>query len=149
MTYLRPTFWVLVEAGCLPYHQALELFLCSYFVLASGPGICHGPFSFQFPSFSTSCRGCPLSSLLLCARVLNHFRCVQLFVTPWTVAHPPGSSVLGISQARILEWVALLPKISILLPFIVKVFLFIKTKTAGKSRTRHWELQISRYISRF
>ena len=29
----------------------------------------------------------------------------QLFVTPWTVA-PPGSSVHGIFQARILEWLA-------------------------------------------
>ena len=28
---------------------------------------------------------------------------VQLFVTPWTVA-PPGSSIHGISQAGILEW---------------------------------------------
>ena len=32
--------------------------------------------------------------------------CVQLFATPWTVA-PPGSSVRGIFQARILEWVAI------------------------------------------
>ena len=28
--------------------------------------------------------------------------------TPWTVCSPPASSVHGISQARILEWVALL-----------------------------------------
>ena len=32
--------------------------------------------------------------------------CVQLFVTPWTVA-PTGSSVRRIFQARILEWVAI------------------------------------------
>ena len=31
--------------------------------------------------------------------------CVQLFATPWTVA-PPGYSVHGVFQARILEWVA-------------------------------------------
>ena len=31
---------------------------------------------------------------------------VRLFVTPWTVAFP-GSSVHGISQARILEWVVI------------------------------------------
>ena len=31
---------------------------------------------------------------------------VQLFVTPWTERSPPGSSVHGILQARILEWVA-------------------------------------------
>jgi len=29
------------------------------------------------------------------------------FTTPWTVCSPPSSSVLGISQARILEWVAI------------------------------------------
>ena len=36
------------------------------------------------------------------AQLLSH---VQLFVTPWTV--PPNSSVHGIFQARILEWVAI------------------------------------------
>ncbi|KAB0341740.1 hypothetical protein FD754_018666 [Muntiacus muntjak] len=35
----------------------------------------------------------------------NIFR-VQLFATPWTVAHP-GSSVRGLLQAKILEWVAM------------------------------------------
>ena len=33
---------------------------------------------------------------------------VWLFATPWTVASQPGSSVHGILQARILEWVAIL-----------------------------------------
>ena len=37
------------------------------------------------------------------AQSLSH---VPLFVTPWTVA-PPGSSVHGIAQARILEWGAI------------------------------------------
>ena len=32
--------------------------------------------------------------------------CIQLFVTPWTVG-TPGSSVHGILQARISEWVAI------------------------------------------
>ena len=32
---------------------------------------------------------------------------VRLFATPWTVAYLPGSSVHGIFQARILEWVAI------------------------------------------
>ena len=36
--------------------------------------------------------------------VLSHFSPIQLFVTLWT--GPPGSSVHGILQARILEWVA-------------------------------------------
>ena len=36
----------------------------------------------------------------------THIFYVWLFVTPWIVAHP-GSSVHGISQARILEWFAI------------------------------------------
>ena len=32
---------------------------------------------------------------------------VRLFATSWTVCSPPGSSVHGILQARILEWVAI------------------------------------------
>ena len=39
--------------------------------------------------------------------VLSHFSHVWLFATPWTVCKPPGSSVHGILQARILEWVAM------------------------------------------
>ena len=41
---------------------------------------------------------------IICAQSLS---CVQLSVNPWTVA-PPGSSVHGISQARILDWVAII-----------------------------------------
>ena len=39
--------------------------------------------------------------------MLSH---VRLFATPWAVAHqapPPGSSIHGILQTRILEWVAI------------------------------------------
>ena len=32
---------------------------------------------------------------------------VRLSVTPWTVAHPPGSSVHGVLQAITLEWAAI------------------------------------------
>ena len=38
--------------------------------------------------------------------MLSRFSRVQLFATLWTVS-PPGSSVLGILQARALEWVAM------------------------------------------
>ena len=31
----------------------------------------------------------------------------SIFVTPWTVCSPPGSSVYGMLQARILEWAAI------------------------------------------
>ena len=46
----------------------------------------------------------PPNLIYVCS--LSH---VQLFMTPWTVARqaPPGSSVHGIFQARILEWVAI------------------------------------------
>ena len=40
------------------------------------------------------------------ACVLSHFSCIQLCATLWTVCSPPGFSVHGISQARILEWVS-------------------------------------------
>ena len=49
----------------------------------------------------------PVLSKSLRAHVLSHFSCVQLYATLWTVA-PPGSSVHGISQGKILEWVAML-----------------------------------------
>ena len=39
-----------------------------------------------------------------CAQLLSH---VHLFATPWTIACPPGSSIHGIFQARILEWVTI------------------------------------------
>ena len=38
--------------------------------------------------------------------VLSHVNHVQLFVTPMGCS-PPGSSIHGISQARILKWVAI------------------------------------------
>ena len=38
--------------------------------------------------------------------VVSHFNHVQLLVTIWTVYSLPGSSVHGILQSRILEWVA-------------------------------------------
>ena len=40
---------------------------------------------------------------LLCAQTLSH---VRLSATPWKVSQP-GSSVHGIAQAKILEWVAI------------------------------------------
>ena len=36
-----------------------------------------------------------------------HDTYMQLFATPWAVSSPPGSSVHGIPQARILEWVSI------------------------------------------
>ena len=43
---------------------------------------------------------------LLVLRVLSFFSRVRFFVTLWNCG-PPGSSVHGILQARILEWVAI------------------------------------------
>ena len=42
----------------------------------------------------------------VCARALNRFSCVRLFVTLWTVACQAPMS-MGILQVRILEWVAM------------------------------------------
>ena len=39
--------------------------------------------------------------------VLSHSSHVCLFQTPWAGCSPPGSSLHGILQARILEWVAI------------------------------------------
>ena len=39
--------------------------------------------------------------------VLNRFSRGRLFVTPWN-SSPPGSSIHGILQARLLEWIAML-----------------------------------------
>ena len=38
--------------------------------------------------------------------VLSHFNCIRLFATPQTVAHQASLS-MGISQSRIVEWVAM------------------------------------------
>ena len=38
--------------------------------------------------------------------VLSGFSHIRLFATPWTVG-TPGSSVHGILQARVLDWVAM------------------------------------------
>ena len=46
--------------------------------------------------------------IVLCVCVLRNISCVQLFATIWTLYSPPGSSVHGIFQARILELVAML-----------------------------------------
>ena len=40
------------------------------------------------------------------ACILSHFSCVWFFVTLW-ICSPPGSSVHGILQARILQWIAI------------------------------------------
>ena len=40
------------------------------------------------------------------ACVLSRFSCVQLFATPWTVAHQ-APLFMGILQARTLKWVAI------------------------------------------
>ena len=47
-----------------------------------------------------------LCGMFVCRAVLSCFSHVQIFVTPWTVAHQAPLST-GILQARILEWVAM------------------------------------------
>ena len=48
-----------------------------------------------------------ISVCIYVAVFLQLLRCIKLFATPRTAAHPPGSSVHGISHARILEWDAI------------------------------------------
>ena len=48
-----------------------------------------------------------LSRFWVCACVLSHFSCVQLSLCDPMDCSPPGSSVHGILQARLLEWVAM------------------------------------------
>ena len=72
--------------------------------------------------------------------------CLTL-VTPWTIAHPPDSSVHGISQVRILDWVAnflhqLLRWISL------KLLLFSSAKTLSRAWDKpHWEKIFAKDIS--
>jgi len=61
------------------------------------------PFSCVSPMYTG---GISESESVSCSVVLVDQLCLTL-VIPWTVAHPPGSSVHGILQARILEWVAM------------------------------------------
>ena len=63
------------------------------------------------------------------ACVLSRFSRVQLFGTLWTVCRPLGSSVHGILQARIVEWIAM-------------------SFSRGSSRPRD-QTQVSRTIGRF
>ena len=58
---------------------------------------------FDVPGFG--CCSPAVKSLHVC--VLSHSSCVRFFATPWTVSSLPGSSIHGIIQARILEWVAI------------------------------------------
>ena len=48
---------------------------------------------------------CVCTRMYVCARMLNH-SVISYFVTPMDCS-PPGSSVHGIFQVRILEWVAM------------------------------------------
>ena len=75
------------------------------------------------PAFIWQLLGCQEATVVaVCVGVLNCFSCVQLFATPWRGGYSlPGSSVHGILQARILEWV---------------VIPFPKRSSRFKSRTR-------------
>ena len=61
------------------------------------------PFSLRHVSVYV-CGVCVCVCVCVCARALIR---VRFFATPWTVAHQARSSVHGISQARILQWVAI------------------------------------------
>ena len=69
---------------------------------------------------------------------------VRPFVTPWTVALP-GSSVRGIAQARILEWVA----ISSSRDVCVYVYMYIHTDTHTHTHTHTYVYIFFRYVFPF
>ena len=110
--HLHPLCYVKPSVGRGLGEQFLSLLLRShalhfFFFLPSPPPFPTSPFpSSALPSFLSQF-GKFLKikeSLHVHTRLLSH---VWLFVTPWTVCHPPGSSVHGILQARILEWVTI------------------------------------------
>ena len=104
------TTWQAKQTESLPYPRKLTLFL----IISRAAPIQISPtvlsvsfiaFAFLSPVSNQGLHvafGCH-SSLLMLAQSLS---CVQLFVTPWPWS-PPGSSVHGIFQARILEWAAI------------------------------------------
>ena len=59
--------------------------------------------------------------ILLCF-LFSRFSCVRLFATPLDFS-PPGSSLHGISQARILEWVAMSFSSPMLQDFIKYIYI--------------------------
>ena len=71
------------------------------------------------------------------------------FATPWTVCSLPGSSVHGISQARILEWFAISFSRDFLDPGIEPIFpslasRFFTSEPLGKPSFESLEMEILR-----
>ena len=79
----------------------------AHWLLQLFPGCPLKEFCCLFPQIVVLCfLNTKIMSGFFCVCVLSRMSCVQLFATLWTVAHLWGSSVLGILQANILEWVA-------------------------------------------
>ena len=84
-----------------------------------------------------------LGVLSLHARMLSHFSCVWLCDS--TDCSPPGSSVHGTLQARILEWVAMPSSRDLPDPGVEPVALMSSALTGGFFSTT-WEAHLSLYI---
>ena len=81
------------------------IYLFNLFLVALG--LCHGEGFFLIAANRVRGLLIAVASLVVKKeRKVKLLSRVQLFATPWTVALP-GSSVRGIFQARILEWVAI------------------------------------------
>ena len=79
----------------------------AHWLLHLFPGCPLKEFCCLFPQIVVLCvLNTKIMSGFFCECVLSRMSCVQLFATLWTAAHLWGSSVLGILQANILEWVA-------------------------------------------
>ena len=83
---------------------------CKFFLSQWSRGLerlCQSPFPFQtFQTTALHMREKGKEKLKKCACMLSFFYLVLLFMTPMDCS-PPGSSVHGILQARIMEWVAI------------------------------------------
>ena len=82
--------------------SSLEVFLLALADSLSGTGASPKPCAWDI-ALTTSPAGCLMSAAVLCCEVAKS---IPTLCNPVDCV-PPGSSVYGISQARILEWVAI------------------------------------------
>ena len=73
---------------------------------ARGLHLTGSPGSFSARGSGTQVRSVAWSTTVCVFACAQSFSRVRLFATLWTIYSPPGSSVHGICQPRILEWVA-------------------------------------------
>ena len=84
---------------------------CSCYTVKNKPKpVFYSMISFKNCLFMCECvwhahKSCIKGYMHVC--MLSCFSRIWFFVTPWTIYSPPGSSVHGVPQTRILEWAAI------------------------------------------